>query len=242
VNELSAIGALAAFAAGFLSFLSPCVLPLIPSYVTFITEMSLDELPGSRRHTLMHALFFIAGFTLVFLALGASASALGRVVFHARDWIARVGGVLLILFGLFMLGVFDSRLFSAERRVHLAGKPAGLLGTALVGVAFAAGWTPCIGPILGGILVIASNSASLMHGVALLFAYSMGLAIPFMVAALAVDRFVPWLARHRHFMLWAERIGGVALIAIGLLLVTNYFTLLASYLQALTPEFIRSRI
>ena len=242
MSEIGAIGMLAAFAAGFVSFLSPCVLPLIPSYVTFITEMGLDELPGARRHTLVHALLFIAGFTLVFLALGASASALGRAMLHARDWIARAGGVLLIVFGLFMLGAFNSRFFSAERRVHLAGKPAGMFGTVLVGVAFAAGWTPCIGPILGGILVIASNDASLAHGVALLFAYSMGLAVPFVVAALAVDRFVPWLARHRDVMRWAERIGGVALIAIGLLLVTNYFTLLASYLQALTPEFIRSRI
>lgn len=242
MSDLSAIGVLAAFAAGLLSFLSPCVLPLIPSYVTFITELGLDELPGARRKTLVHALLFIAGFTMVFLALGASASVLGRVVLHARDWIARLGGVLLILFGLFMLGVFNAGWFSAERRVHLADKPAGMLGTVLVGVAFAAGWTPCIGPILGGILVIASNSASLAHGVGLLFAYSMGLAVPFMIAALAVDRFVPWLTRHRHFMLWAERIGGLALVAIGLLLVTNYFTLLASYLQALTPEFIRSRI
>ena len=242
MNELTAIGVLAAFGAGVLSFLSPCVLPLIPSYVTFITELGLDELPGARRQTLVHALLFIAGFTIVFLALGASASALGRVVLHSRDWIARIGGVLLILFGLFMLGVFNPGWFSAERRVHLASKPAGMLGTMLVGVAFAAGWTPCIGPILGGILVMASSTESLAHGVGLLFAYSMGLAVPFVIAALAVDRFVPWLTKHRSVMLWAERVGGVTLVAIGLLLVTNYFTLLASYLQALTPEFIRSRI
>lgn len=242
MNEVASVGGLVAFFAGLLSFLSPCVLPLIPSYVTFITGMSLDEVQSARRAALVHSLLFITGFTMVFMALGASASALGHVMLHAKEWIARVGGVLIILFGLFMLGVFNVGWFSQERRVHFAGKPAGYLGTVLVGIAFAAGWTPCIGPILGSILVVTSSTADLGKGLALLFAYSMGLAVPFVIAALAVDRFIAWFAKYKGMMLWVNRIGGVILIAIGLLLVTNYFTLIASYLQALTPEFIRQRI
>ncbi|HUO52988.1 MAG TPA: cytochrome c biogenesis protein CcdA, partial [Gemmatimonadaceae bacterium] len=137
---------------------------------------------------------------------------------------------------------FDIAFFSRERRVHLADKPAGYLGTVLVGIAFAAGWTPCIGPILGSILVYTSSAASLGKGLGLLFWYSMGLAVPFLLAALAVDRFITLFAKYKGVMIWVNRVGGVILIAIGVLLLTNYFTLIASYLQALTPEFIRQRI
>ena len=242
MNDVSSVGVLVAFGAGLLSFLSPCVLPLIPSYVTFITGMSLDEVQASRRTAVLHALLFISGFTMVFLALGASASALGHVMLHAKEWIARVGGVLIIVFGLYLLGVFQIGAFSRERRVHLADKPAGYLGTVLVGIAFAAGWTPCIGPILGSILVYTSSAASLSKGLGLLFWYSMGLAVPFLLAALAVDRFIALFHKYKGLMLWVNRVGGVILVAIGILLVTNYFTLIASYLQALTPDFIRTRI
>ena len=126
--------------------------------------------------------------------------------------------------------------------MHLATKPAGYLGTVLVGIAFGAGWTPCIGPILGSILIYTSSAADLSKGLVLLFAYSMGLAVPFLAAALAVDRFIAWFAKYKGVMLWVNRVGGVILVAIGILLVTNYFTLIASYLQALTPDFIKSRI
>jgi cytochrome c-type biogenesis protein len=242
VNGANSVGLLVAFGAGVLSFLSPCVLPLIPSYVTFITGMSLDEVQTSKRRALVHSLLFIAGFTIIFLALGASASALGRVIFHAREWMARIGGALIIVFGLYLLGAFDIAFFSRERRVHFANKPVGYFGTVLVGMAFGAGWTPCIGPILGSILIYTSSAADLNKGLALLFAYSMGLAVPFLVAALAVDKFIDLFAKYRGAMIWVNRVGGVILIVIGGLLVTNYFTLIASYLQALTPEFIRTRI
>jgi cytochrome c-type biogenesis protein len=218
------------------------VLPLIPSYVTFITGMSLDEVQASRRSALLHSLLFIAGFTIIFLALGASASALGKVIFHAREWMARIGGALIIVFGLYLLGAFDIALFSRERRMHFADKPVGYFGTVLVGMAFGAGWTPCIGPILGSILIYTSSAADLNKGLALLFAYSMGLAVPFLVAALAVDKFIALFAKYRGAMIWVNRASGVILIVIGGLLVTNYFTLIASYLQALTPDFIRTRI
>ena len=242
MDQSATFGVAVAFTAGLLSFLSPCVLPLIPSYVTFITGMSVDEVQRSRRTALIHALLFILGFTLIFLALGATASALGRVLLAARGWVSRAGGVLIIAFGLYLLGVFDSRALDRERRVHFAHKPVGYLGTVLVGVAFGAGWTPCIGPILGSILVYTSTVASFDRGLLLLFVYSLGLAIPFLLAALAIDRFLTAFARFRGAMVWMSRAGGVLLIVIGLLLVTNYFSWLAGYLQALTPAALRSRI
>ncbi|HEX6534406.1 MAG TPA: cytochrome c biogenesis protein CcdA [Gemmatimonadaceae bacterium] len=235
-------GVVIAFSAGLLSFLSPCVLPLIPSYVTFITGMSLDEVQRSRRAALLHSLLFILGFTLIFLALGATASVLGRVLLSAREWIARVGGALIIVFGLYLLGLFDLRAFGRERRVHLADKPVGYLGTVLVGVAFGAGWTPCIGPILGSILIYTSSAADLQRGLLLLFAYSLGLAIPFLLAALAIDRFLAAFARFRGAMVWVNRVGGVLLIVVGVLLLTDYFTILAGWLQGITPEVLRERI
>jgi cytochrome c-type biogenesis protein len=242
MDGTTTLGLLIAFTAGLLSFLSPCVLPLIPSYVTFITGMSLDEVQSARRTALVHSLLFIVGFTLIFLALGATASVLGRMLLSAREWISRIGGALIILFGLYLLGTFNVQALGQERRVHLATKPMGYLGTVLVGVAFGAGWTPCIGPILGSILIYTSNAADLGRGLVLLLMYSLGLAIPFLVAALAINRFLAAFTHFRSAMIWVNRIAGVLLILIGALLLTNYFTVLAAYLQALTPEGLRSRI
>ena len=235
-------GLAVAFTAGLLSFLSPCVLPLIPSYITFITGLSLEDVQTSRRSALVHSLLFVAGFTLIFVALGASATMLGRVLLAYREWIARIGGLLIIVFGLYLLGVFNVALFARERRVHLADKPAGYLGTLLVGIAFGAGWTPCIGPILGAILTYNMSNPDVGRGVGLLLVYSLGLAVPFVVAALAVPQFLSAFARLRPRLLLLSRISGALLVVVGLLMVTNYFTILASYLQAMTPEFIRSRI
>ena len=240
--EGTSFGIFIAFTAGLLSFLSPCVLPLIPSYVTFITGLSLEDVTQARRAALIHSLLFISGFTLIFLALGASATALGQLLSYQRVWISRIGGVLIIVFGLYMLGVFNISLFSQERRVHIADKPVGYLGTVLVGIAFGAGWTPCIGPILGSILTYAASEADLSRGLWLLLAYSMGLAVPFLVSAVAVERFLDFFTRMKRQMVWISRVSGVLMIAVGILMVTNYFTILATYLQALTPEFIRSRI
>ena len=241
-SSSSTFGIAVSFTAGLLSFLSPCVLPLIPSYVTFITGLSLEDVQTSRRSALVHSLLFVAGFTMIFVALGASATALGRVLIAYREWIARIGGVLVMVFGLYLMGVLNIASFSRERRVHLADKPAGYLGTMLVGVAFGAGWTPCIGPILGAILTYNLTNAEVGRGVGLLLAYSLGLAVPFLIAALAVPQFLAFFSRIRGQLLWLSRISGALLVVVGMLMATNYFTILASYLQALTPEFIRSRI
>ena len=240
--EGASLGIAIAFTAGLLSFLSPCVLPLIPSYVTFITGLSLEDVQTSRRAALIHAVLFILGFTLIFLALGATATAVGQLLNYQRVWISRVGGVLIIVFGLYMLGVFNVSLFSQERRVHIANKPVGYLGTVLVGIAFGAGWTPCIGPILGSILTYAASSADLRRGLWLLLAYSLGLAVPFLLSAIAVERFLVFFSRMKRQMGWITRASGALMVAVGILMVTNYFTMLASALQAMTPESLRSRL
>ncbi len=240
--EPASIGLLVAFSAGLLSFLSPCVLPLIPSYITFITGLSFDEVQSSRRVALVHGLLFVLGFSLIFLALGATATVIGRVLFSQRDLITKIGGVMIIVFGLYLVGVLNIGFFARERRVHLANKPVGYLGTVLVGIAFGAGWTPCIGPILGSILLYASTEADLPRGLALLTAYSLGLGVPFILSALAVDRFMSFFQKFKKQMMWMQRGAGVLMIGIGVLMITNQFTILASYLQQFTPEFILKRL
>lgn len=240
--QSASIGITISFTAGVLSFLSPCVLPLIPSYVSFITGMGLDDLQRSRRTTFVHALLFVSGFTLVFMALGATATVVGRLFYQQRDWVGRVGGVLVILLGLYLLGVFNIGALARERRVHIADKPLGYLGTVVVGMAFAAGWTPCIGPILGGVLTYTASSADLGRGLLLLFAYSLGLALPFLFAALMIDRFMALFRRYRGAMVWMSRASGALLIGIGILMLTGSMTVLSSWLQQWTPEALRSRI
>ena len=242
MNEPAALGFLVAFAAGVLSFLSPCVLPLVPSYVGFLTGMTLPEITGRRRTALIHALLFVGGFSLIFILLGASATALGRALNYYQVWIQRIGGLLIIGFGLVCLGVFNLGALSQERRVQLERKPVGYLGSALVGMAFAAGWTPCIGPVLGAILGLAATSADVSRGMLLLAAYSAGLALPFLVAAVAVDSFLAWFQRFRRFLPWVMRVSGLMLVGVGLLLVTGEFTRLAGWLQGLTPEFLREQL
>ena len=242
MNEPAALGVVVAFAAGLLSFLSPCVLPLVPSYIGFLTGMTLPEAGTRRRIALVHALLFVGGFSIIFILLGASATALGRTLNHYQVWVQRVGGILIILFGLLCLGVFNTRVMARERRFHLERKPMGYLGSALVGMAFAAGWTPCIGPVLGGILGLAATSADLERGMLLLAVYSAGLALPFLIAAVAVESFLDWFQRFRRFLPWVMRISGLLLVLVGVLLVTGEFTRLAGWLQGMTPAFLREQL
>lgn len=231
-----------AFAAGLLSFLSPCVLPLIPSYVGFLTGMSVEEAEQRRGTAVLHGLWFVAGFSLVFILLGAAASAVGHLLRDYQVWVGRVGGVLLILFGIYLLGIVRPAVLMREWRIQLAHKPVGYFGSGVVGFTFGAAWTPCIGPILGGILTLAATQAGLAKGMALLAVYALGLALPFLLTALALDRFLVWFQRFRPYIVWVDRIAGGLLILLGILLLTDRFTLLASYLQGLTPGFLRDRL
>ena len=240
----SSAGVVVALTAGLLSFLSPCVLPLVPSYLSFVTGMTLDDLQESadRTHVLTHALLFVSGFTLIFMVLGASASFLGQFAQAYDVWLTRIGGTLIIVLGLHLLGVFRISALLREKRVHLSDKPAGFLGTLVVGAAFGAGWTPCIGPVLGAILTLAGTRETVWSGVWLLFAYSVGLAVPFLLAALALDRFLATFGRFRGWIPWMERAAGGLLVAFGILLATGSFTLLSGWLASLTPGFILERI
>jgi cytochrome c-type biogenesis protein len=242
VTGPAGLGLFVAFLAGLLSFLSPCVLPLVPSYVGFLTGMTLPEMTGRRRIALWHALLFVAGFSLVFVLLGASATALGGALKYYQTWIARAGGVLVILFGLLCLGVVKVGFLEQERRLQLQHKPVGYLGSLLVGMAFGAGWTPCIGPVLGAILSLAATADSVSRGMLLLGVYSAGLAVPFLLAAVAVESFLEWFQRFRRFLPWVMRVSGALLIFVGILMATGQFTRLAGWLQGLTPALLRERI
>lgn len=239
MNDAIALGPAVAFLAGLLSFLSPCVLPLVPSYLGFITGFTLDEMSTRRHLAVIHALLFVLGFSLIFVLLGAGATALGAALKVNKDWVARIGGLLIIAFGLYCLGVLRLDFLGRERRLHLEQKPVGYLGSVLVGMAFGAGWSPCVGPVLGGIVSLAATEADVSRGVALLVAYSAGLAVPFLLVALAVERFLGWFQRFRRHLHLVQRVSGALLVAVGLLIVSGQFTRLAAWLQSLTPEALR---
>jgi len=229
-----------AFGAGLVSFLSPCVLPLIPVYLAFLTGTSFSDLEtgGNRRLTILHALCFIAGFSAVFILLGASASALGELLFGVRDWVEWIGGAVLILFGFWMLGVLKVGFLYKEARFHYQQKPAGFLGSALVGSAFAAGWTPCVGPVLAGILLLASRSGSVLKGVLLLAAYSAGFAIPLLICALAVERMIPVLNRIKPQLPKIEKATGICLILVGIALAGGWFSRLSTWTLSYFPGWV----
>ena len=235
---------LAAFAAGFLSFVSPCVLPLIPGYVSFISGLSLEEMrdasaapSSSRRQVLVTSLAFVLGFSLVFVALGASASAIGRFLMDKLPLLGKVAGAIIIIFGLHTMGVFRIAALETEKRVHAQRKPAGPLGALLVGIAFAFGWTPCIGPILGGILVVAGSRETVAEGVMLLGVYSLGLGIPFLLTSVAINRFFSVTARIRKHYHAIEMVSGALLVTIGVLIFTGQLTVITRYLQPYLPVF-----
>ncbi len=234
-----------AFLAGLLSFLSPCVLPVVPSYLSYITGMSGTAEMERRRHlALLHAALFVTGFSIIFILLGMTATALGRLLNYYQDWLARAGGLLIIIFGLFIMGVLRIPVLMREARFQMADKPLGYLGSVLAGLAFGAGWTPCIGPILGSILlyISASPDQNIARGLPLMAAYSLGLAIPFLLAAVALERFLLWSKAFRRYIVWVERVAGALLVFFGLLLLTGQFTRIAQWLQSITPAFLRDRL
>ena len=241
------LGLLVAFSAGLFSFLSPCVLPLFPSYLSFITGMSVDRLAGEvaagvRSTVLLHSLAFIAGFTTVFVSLGASFSAAGQFLFDYRDWIRIAGGALIVVFGLYIAGILRIGVFARTKQLQIRSKPAGFLGSYAVGLTFAIGWTPCVGPILGSILTLASNDKTVRQGITLLLGYSAGLGLPFLLSSLALGAFLKFFKKYRPFIPTVERVAGVLLVAVGLLVVTNYYIVLNSWAVSLTPEWLLKRL
>ncbi len=241
----------AAFAAGLLSFVSPCVLPLIPGYLSFISGVTLDEMrgvqpagaavavavPTARRRVFLTSIAFVIGFSLVFVSLGASATLVGRFLQGHLALMSKIAGAIIFVFGLHLAGLLRINWLYSEKRVQTSRKPAGFLGAVIVGIAFAFGWTPCIGPILGGILGIAMMKSTALKGVELLAVYSLGLAIPFLVTSVAIDAFFAAFARIRRHYHAIELASGVLLMIIGVLIFINRFTVLNQYLSPYLPTF-----
>lgn len=224
MSEASALELLVAFGAGFCSFFLPCFLPLLPAYFSFISGVSLGELrePGrAKRVVVINTLFFISGFSLVFIIMGASATYFGTLLHDYQDWLRIAGGIVVIILGLFMLGVVRPGFLARERRIHLGSKPAGFLGSAVVGAAFAAGWTPCFGPVVGSMLVKASTSETVSYGILLLSCYSVGLALPLLLSALFIERVLKRFSSLTRHLKTFSVICGIILILMGIVLLTG---------------------
>lgn len=247
---------LAAFGAGLLSFISPCVLPLIPGYLSYVSGLSVDEmrggpaaagLPGgaavavaapvARRRVVVASLAFILGFSIVFISLGASASAVGQFLMSRLSMVEKIAGAIIVVFGLHTMGVLRIEWLYQEKRVQTSKRPVGIIGAGLVGMAFAFGWTPCLGPILAGILAVAAAQDSVADGVRLLSAYSLGLGVPFLATALAIDKFFAAFAKIRHHYHTIEIVSGALLVVIGVLIFTNRFTIIAQWLTPYLPVY-----
>ena len=247
-----------AFIAGVLSFISPCVLPLIPGYLSFISGVSLEEMRGvpaaatagggtmavatgvsaaAKRQVIITSLFFILGFSLVFVSLGASATYLGQFLMERLTIFGKVAGVLLVIFGLHTIGVFKIPFLLNEARVQANTKPASMIGAVIVGISFAFGWTPCIGPILSAILLVAAQQESVNQGIMLLSIYSLGLAIPFLLTAIAINQFFVAFKKIRRHYHTIEIVSGLLMIVIGLLIFFNRFTIIAQWLTPYLPTF-----
>jgi cytochrome c-type biogenesis protein len=246
-----------AFIAGVVSFISPCVLPLIPGYLSFISGVSLEEMRGmqpvaagaaggtvavstgvsaaAKRQVIVTSLFFILGFSLVFVSLGASATYLGQFLMERLTIFGKIAGVLLIIFGLHTIGVFKIPFLLNEARVQANTKPAGMIGAVIVGISFAFGWTPCIGPILSAILLVAAQQDSVNQGIMLLSIYSLGLAIPFLLTAIAINQFFVAFKKIRRHYHTIEIVSGLLMIVIGLLIFFNRFTIIAQWLTPYLP-------
>lgn len=233
-----------AFLGGILSFISPCVLPLVPSYVSFITGISFEELTTEnsdevKKVIIFNSLMFILGFSTVFVViLGSSAQIFGTVFLQYQDVIRKIGGVVIALLGVHIIGIINFNILQREKRLHFfREKPAGLLGSFLVGIGFAAGWTPCIGPILSAIFAVAATSPNPWSGMMLFVAYSLGLAIPFFLTSLGINTFLRHFNRLKKHMRAVSVVTGFFLIATGVLIFTNSLAIIAGYINNVMPSF-----
>jgi cytochrome c-type biogenesis protein len=240
MSQPQQISGIIAFSAGLLSFVSPCVLPLVPSYITYITGVSFKELTDLetrsrlRRATIFHSLFFIVGFSFIFIVMGASATYLGQLLAEYQEWVMRGGGVLIIILGVHFTGIINIPFLQVEKRFEMRRKPLGYAGSFLVGIAFAAGWTPCIGPILSTILIYASTTKSFTKGILLLTYYSIGLGVPFFLSSLAFNSFLSAFDKIKRYMRVINVVSGLFLIAVGILFLTDTFRQINSFLSLLS--------
>ncbi|MEX2466485.1 MAG: cytochrome c biogenesis protein CcdA [Gemmatimonadota bacterium] len=227
-----------AFVAGLVSFLSPCVLPVVPSYVAFVSGMTLEELrdgsaPKARRTAVLHSVLFVVGFSAVFMTLGLVATSIGTPIARALPWLARLGGVILILLGLYMIGWLPLGWLARDLRPRLSGAAAGPMGSVVVGMAFGAGWTPCIGPILASILLYTSLESTMLEGVGLLGVYALGLGVPFVAASSALNVFLAGTAKAGRWLVPLQRAAGAVLVLVGILMVTGRFAALTGVLAGM---------
>jgi len=228
MEPADAVAFLFAFGAGFLTFLSPCILPLVPAYISYITGISFDELKERqnkevRRRTIVHSLLFILGFSFVFVTLGASASYFGKLLIAYRTIISRIGGVLVIIFGFYIMGLLRLDFLNRDRRFKFRPQGDSKLGSVLLGVTFAAAWTPCVDPTLGSILTLAVTKETMLEGALLLSVYSMGIAIPFIISAILINSFLSYFAKLKKYMFAVKFICGLLLILIGVSLLRGHF-------------------
>jgi len=230
------ISLLVCFSAGFLSFISPCILPLIPSYLAFISGVSIEELTqgnfkSARLGVILNSVLFILGFSLVFIAFGASATFIGKILLQNKRIIEIIGGIIIIILGIHFTGLIRFKFLEREKTIHLTKKPLGYLGSFLVGTAFAAGWTPCVGPILASILTLAASTQNVMKGIIMLSFYSLGLGIPFFIAGLLIHKFFEYFKTIRKHFKVITVIGGIFLILIGIMLLSGAFSLINAYIN-----------
>lgn len=236
-TNISLIGA---FIAGLISFLSPCVLPLIPGYISFISGASLKELTGpetikeARKKAVINSIFFVLGFSVVFISLGASATAIGKLLVLYKRPLSIIAGIIIIILGLHMTGIIRIPALYSEKRIQINTKPLNFLGAFVIGIAFAFGWTPCIGPILAGILTVAAAQETVWRGILLLSMYSLGLAIPFLITAFSITLFFKMFDKIKKSLNIIEWIAGALLIIIGVLIITGWLTIVASWFSSLT--------
>jgi len=230
---LNDISILLAFSAGLLSFLSPCVLPLIPAYISYLTGSSIEELKNNKSKllTLNRSFGFVLGFSIIFILMGLSITSLGQLLISHKDLFRKIGGTIIIIFGLHTIGVFKLKLLYREKRLLSFYKFKGPFSSIIMGIAFAAGWTPCIGPILSSILIYATSMDSIGKGVLLLVMYSLGLAVPFILTALAIDSFTKQFKKFSKYLPIISKISGVLMIIIGIMISINKLAILSQYLD-----------
>jgi cytochrome c-type biogenesis protein len=239
ITDYSAMGQIAvAFIAGLISFLSPCVLPLVPGYISIVSGSSLEQLKAQKetsllRTVLTNSITFIIGFSITFIVLGASATWLGQVLVSWRQLLDKIAGLVLIVFGVHVLGIVKINALYQDKRFHGVEKPRGAVGALFLGLAFAFGWTPCLGPILAGILAIASTKQTVTEGMLLLGVYSAGLGIPFLITSLALNKFLSFYGRFKKHFHAVEMVSGALVIAVGVMMVTGSLTRIASWFSFL---------